>query len=155
MVPQGAHESGFWWNPAGPAAHVTVDERAERHEVELLVEGSPVQLSVQDPSGRRVQGMDVEVFREGVSHGTWSVWDGGLHAETTGAQARLPSLMLPPGQNKVEVRVPGIGSGAVELDLPGDGVVVTRTVQLRPDDSDRAAQRDALEKRLLEGLRGR
>jgi len=151
----GAQESGFWWRPAGPAVRGFVDERAVDQEIRIVVEGNPVQLDVRDASGRRVQGLNVEVFRDGISRGTWSIWDGGVRGGTGGGRVPLPTLMLPPGQSKVEVRVPDLGVGAVDLDLPGDGEVVERRVQLLPDAADRDALREAFEKRLRERSGGR
>lgn len=143
----GAGESGFWWKPAAPPLQEVLVDSDEEQEIALVVEGNPVLLDVRDSSGQRVRGLDVEVFFGGVSRGRWSVWDS---ARSGSAGATVQSMMLPPGECRVVVRVPGLGRGVAELQLSGDGTPVERVIRLQPADDPRAEQREAFERRLRE-----
>ncbi len=146
----GARKSGFWWKPAGPPAEVLVEGASGVQAIRLVVEGNEVRLDVRDPAGRRVRGFDVEVFREGRSRGSWSIWDVPRWEEEGRALPRFPALMLPPGTSRVEVRVPELGAGSIDLALSGDGVPRECLVRLGPEASDRARRLEDFERRLRE-----
>jgi hypothetical protein len=148
----GAGWSGEYWVPAG--ADAEVDVGPPPHETEpfpLTLRGESVRLHVRDEEDRAVDGFSLRVVipwrgasktggRRGFEdHGWLHGWD--LEARAESSARTL--LWLPPGANRIQIMLSGVGSAAAEVECFADGRESDVTLRLArdpPGDVDRAME---------------
>lgn len=120
-----------WWTPAGRALELDHDSSRGQREATLELDGGVIALTVLDAKGQPVRGYDLELRAGGRQRHQASMWDM-VHVVSAAPEshAAAPLLRLPLGRFTLAARLPGVGTGHIDVEVTSTQTPTPVTLRL-------------------------